>query len=228
MRSNFINKEHDISQKLSDYYIKNPYEGKKYYGVTRVLSETKSEADKASLERWRERIGHDAADAILQESLKIGNSLDEMLEKYLNKELGNILDYKEEPGAKLFLQIRSHIDKLDPVGTQIHLYDDEWKIQGFLDCIAIVKNKDVYQLTMIDFKNSLKKKDPSYIKDYYLQATIYCLLLYRMTGILINDIKIMIAVRDGFTVQIFNSKIKEHMNEAIERINVYRLIHASK
>ena len=213
-RSIFVDQNHELVSKMRAFYDANPYGDRKYYGVTKVLSETKSAEDKASLQKWREKVGEEKAEAILQESLMIGNSLDMMIEKFLAGNLGDIKQYKDEPGLNLFYQMKPILENIDTIGLQIHMYSDKYKIQGYLDCIGI-KNGI---LTMIDFKNSRSRKSDKYIQDYFLQAAIYCILIYEMTGIVINDIMIILGIRDSFATQVATAKLKDHIVAAKERI----------
>ena len=216
-RAIFVKTDHELATKMQAFYEANPYGERKYYGVTKVLSETKSEEDKASLQAWRDKVGEEKAEAILQESLKIGNSLDMMIEKFLAGALGEIKQYKDEPGLKLFYQMKPVLENIDTIGLQIHMYSDKYKIQGYLDCIG-VKNG---VLTMIDFKNSRSRKSEKYIRDYFLQASIYCLLIHEMTGIVIKDIMIILGIRDSFSTQIATAKLKDYIVEAKERISKF-------
>ena len=219
-RAIFVKTDHELVTKMQAFYEANPYGERKYYGVTKVLSETKSEEDKASLQAWRDKVGEEKAEAILQESLKIGNSLDMMIEKFLAGTLGEIKQYKDEPGLKLFYQMKPVLENIDTIGLQIHMYSDKYKIQGYLDCIG-VKNG---VLTMIDFKNSRSRKSEKYIRDYFLQASIYCLLIHEMTGIVIKDIMIILGIRDSFSTQIATAKLKDYIVEAKERISKFNEI----
>lgn len=216
-RAIFVKTDHELATKMQAFYEANPYGERKYYGVTKILSETKSEEDKASLQAWRDKVGEEKAEAILQESLKIGNSLDMMIEKFLAGTLGEIKQYKDEPGLKLFYQMKPVLENIDTIGLQIHMYSDKYKIQGYLDCIG-VKNG---VLTMIDFKNSRSRKSEKYIRDYFLQASIYCLLIHEMTGIVIKDIMIILGIRDSFSTQIATAKLKDYIVEAKERISKF-------
>lgn len=219
-RAIFVKTDHELATKMQAFYEANPYGERKYYGVTKVLSETKSEEDKASLQAWRDKVGEEKAEAILQESLKIGNSLDMMIEKFFAGTLGEIKQYKDEPGLKLFYQMKPVLENIDTIGLQIHMYSDKYKIQGYLDCIG-VKNG---VLTMIDFKNSRSRKSEKYIRDYFLQASIYCLLIHEMTGIVIKDIMIILGIRDSFSTQIATAKLKDYIVEAKERISKFNEI----
>ena len=112
------------------------------------------------------------------------------------------------------------LENIDTIGLQIHMYSDKYKIQGYLDCIG-VKNG---VLTMIDFKNSRSRKSEKYIRDYFLQASIYCLLIHEMTGIVIKDIMIILGIRDSFSTQIATAKLKDYIVEAKERISKFNEI----
>lgn len=217
-RAIFIQNDHDITTKLNSYYEGNPYGTRKYYGVTTVLSKTKSEEDKASLQKWRDSIGEEAAEAILQESLKIGSSLDMIIEKFLSPDFDEEL-YRKELGYRLFVQIKPVLKNIKPIGMQIHLYSDKYKIQGFLDCIGIYKNT----LYMIDFKNSKKPKTQQYLQDYYLQCAIYCIMLYDMIKVAIKDICIIIGVRNGLP-QVERVKLKDYVHLAKERLDKFETV----
>ena len=219
-RSIFVDHTHDISVKLKQYYEDNPYGDRKYYGVTKALSETKSAEDKASLQKWRDNVGEEKAESILQESLSIGNSLDMIIEKYLTGEPFNINTYKKEHGVNLFLQMKPILQNLSTIGLQVHLYSDKYKIQGYLDAICIYNGR----LTMVDFKNSRRKKDAKYLNDYFLQAACYCILLYEMTGIIIKDICIILGIRDSYVTQVAHTQLKDHVVAAKARLQEFNTL----
>jgi hypothetical protein len=216
-RSIFIQEQHPIALALNEYYLKNPYGNRRYKGVTKVLSLTKPQEDVDFLKKWRESIGEEKAEEILQESMSIGSSLDAIIEKYLIDNNVSYKDFKGEPGLKLFYQMKPILDKINPIGMQIHMYSDKYKIQGYLDCVGFYKDK----LVMIDFKNSRKTKSIENIRDYFLQCTIYILMIYEMTGILIQDIVIMIARRDSPTPQIETAKVIDYIKLAKDRLKQY-------
>lgn len=221
-RAIFIQDEHDIAIKLNEYYEKNPYGDRKYYGVTSVLSKTKSEDDKAALQKWRDNVGEEVAEEILQESLRIGSSLDMIIEKFLSHDFDESL-YKKEDGYRLFLQLKPILKKIKPIGMQIHLYSDKYKIQGFLDCIGFYKDT----LYMIDFKNARKEKRQEHLQDYYLQCAMYCIILFEMIKVPIKDICIIVAVRKGIP-QVERVKLKDYINLARERLAQFELVRYKK
>lgn len=220
-RSIFVDESNEISILLKEYYKEKPYGKKKYYGATRVLSETKSEEDKEILQAWRNNVGEEKAEAILQESMKFGNSLDMMVEKYLQPGF-DLSQYDNEVGKKLFLQMQPILDKLRPVGMQVHLYSDKYRVQGYVDAICYMRNeKGEYELTIVDFKNSRKKKNEDSVNDYALQVSIYAILLYHMTGIFIKKLAIIVAVRNELRSQIFRFDLKDYIVEANCRISEF-------
>lgn len=223
-RANLIDTSHEISKQLSAFYLKNPYGNRRYNGVTTALSKTKSEKDLEGLKKWRESIGEEKAEAIFQEAMSIGSSLDMIIESYLNSNYDKS-KYINESGFKLFLQMQPVLDKIHPIGTQVHLYSDKYTLQGYLDCIGICNGK----VTMIDFKNSRNLKKPEHIHDYFLQVTMYCMMLYDMTGILITDLKLIIAIRNNASrSQIVNAKLSDYVDEALDRINQFKVLKAKE
>lgn len=220
-RSIFVDDSADVVKKLEQFYKDNPYHNRKYYGVTKVLGETKSEEDKQIIENWRQNIGEEKADAIFKEAMEYGNSLDMIIEKYLQPNF-NINDYKSEIGLKLFYQMKPILDKIKPIGMQVHLYSSKYEIQGFVDSLCYMKNENnEYELSIVDFKNARKKKDEKTAHDYALQVTIYAMILYQMTGILIKNLVIIVAVRNESRSQVFRFKLQDYLSEAKERIRVF-------
>ncbi len=218
-RSIFIDLDHPISKALTEHYQSDPYGSRKYYGVTRVLNETKPQEATDALQEWRDKVGEEVADKIVKESIDIGNSLDMIIEKYMAPGF-NQLNYKSEAGIKLFNQMYPILKKIKPIGTQIHLYSDRYRVQGYLDCIGIMNDT----ITMIDFKNSRSKKDEDRLYDYYLQAAMYCIILYEMTGIVIKDICIILGIRNDNVPQIAKVKLTDYIKPAKERLNKFKEI----
>ena len=90
-------------------------------GVTSILQATKSEEDKASLELWKERVGHKEAERIKNEASSRGSSMHSYIEQFL---LGKFnLDLLDEEN--------SHIQKAkdllkDSLINKPERYDRTW------------------------------------------------------------------------------------------------------
>ena len=80
-----------------------------------------------------------------------------------------------------------------------HLYSDELKVAGQVDCIAEFDGC----ISIIDFKTSSKPKDIKNIWDYFMQASAYSYMFEDRTGIPIQDITILISCEKPPHTQIF-------------------------
>lgn len=221
LRSIILGQEDDvIVQKLRNYFNNETNDYKKRYGVTKILSSTKSDADKQTLQNWRDRVGEEVAEAILQESLVIGRSLDSITELSLQP---NFIEknHKDEIGYNLYRQIKKLLNKIEPIGLQLHLKSNKYPVHGYNDCLGYDKGNS-NRLTMYDFKNTKQEKPKEYLHDYFLQTTIYCMMLYEMTGILVKDMCIILAVRNSSIPQIVRGKTVDYLTEAKERINTFK------
>ena len=84
-------------------------------------------------------------------------------------------------------------------------------VAGRVDCIAEYGGK----LSIIDFKSSRKKKQKSWIKKYFLQATAYSLMYEEMTGDKVDQIVILISADDGTVMAYVEDK-----NDYIEQLKM--------
>lgn len=190
----------------------------KYPGVTTILSKTK---DAPGLDEWRLQVGDEEADRILKESHAYGNSLDKMLTDCWD-EGWNLDDHKTELGYRLFLQLKPHLKHVDPISLQLSVWSDRLKVRGILDCLCFYKGK----LTLLDFKNARHEKKPEYLEDYFLQCTLYSMMLYDLLGLKIEQIALFIGVRDQAFPQVFVRETKKYVKSAIDRVAQYHREHA--
>lgn len=186
----------------------------KYPGVTRVLSGTK---DMSGLDAWRARVGEVEADRIIKESQDIGTSLDTLFNNSLEHPDFDISMHKGELGYKLWFQLRSHLSKIVPIAVQMKVWNNELRYMGYLDCLGIYKG----EIVIIDCKNSKREKTEEYLEDYYLQCTAYAMAIYKMYGIKVKKLMLMIARRDSSFPQIVVKPIGEYIPRVIERSKRY-------
>ena len=100
--------------------------------------------------------------------------------------------------------------------SETALYSDNLKIAGRVDCIAEFDGVPA----IIDFKNSKKPKKEEWIEDYFLQATFYSYAFYERTGTLIENIRILVCVRDG-QIQVFEKNVKDYIKKLDNRVKEY-------
>ncbi len=188
-------------------------------GVTTVLSNT---ADKGFVDRWRAKVGADAADLILAMSIDRGNNLHAYIEAYFEgKEATLQIKYPENRPHldRMIAVIKPYIEKIEP----LHIEAPTWHSLGFggsPDCVGLLDGK----VTIFDWKNSLKPKKEDYIADYYLQTAAYSLSVEYTLGVKATQTRIAVAAikgEDGVILQEF--KIEEHELEMVQNAFIRRL-----
>ena len=146
----------------------------KYPSVTSILSLTKSEEDKASLELWKQRVGYKEANRIKTDASKRGTSLHSYIEDYLRGRVNDSFFESNEQHknmAKVIIEngIKGKLDEI--YGMEATLINPNDRYAGTADLIGIYKGNE----TIIDFKQANRPKKADYIQDYFLQLGAYTL-----------------------------------------------------
>jgi len=142
-------------------------------GVTSILQATKSEEDKASLELWKERVGHKEANKIKNEASSRGTSMHSYIEDFLKGRINESFFESNEQYKNMAKEIidKGIKGKLEEIyGIETTLYYPE-KYAGTADLVGVYQG----QQSIIDFKQSNKPKKIDYIQDYFLQLGAYTL-----------------------------------------------------
>ena len=141
--------------------------------VTSILQATKTEEDKASLELWKERVGHKEADKIKNEASSRGTSMHSYIEDFLRGRINESFFESNEQYKNMAKEIidKGIKDKLEEIyGMETTLHYPE-KDAGTADLVGIYQGQE----TIIDFKQANKPKKTDYIQDYFLQLGAYTL-----------------------------------------------------
>ena len=146
----------------------------KYPSVTSILSLTKSEEDKASLELWKQRVGYKEANRIKTDASRRGTSLHSYIEDYLRGRVNDSFFESNEQHknmAKVIIEngIKGKLEEI--YGMEATLINTRDKYAGTADLIGIYKGN----LTILDFKQANRPKKADYIQDYFLQLGAYTL-----------------------------------------------------
>ena len=141
--------------------------------VTSILQATKTEEDKASLELWKERVGHKEANKIKNEASSRGTSMHSYIEDFLRGRINNSFfesnkQYKSMAKEIIDKDIKGKLGEI--YGMETTLYYPE-KYAGTADLVGIYQGQE----TIIDFKQANKPKKTDYIQDYFLQLGAYTL-----------------------------------------------------
>lgn len=185
-----------------------PPKKKEYVSITKVIGEMS--ASKASLLAWRNRIGEEEANNIMKVASTRGTKVHSLIEMYFK----NIV---EETDNQHFQSIKPVLEKITPIELELSVWSHRFKLTGRIDCIGYFDN----QLSIIDFKTSNKRKKEEWIFDYYLQTTMYSMLLSELLNIHINNIVIIIALEND--IQIFIKKVsRELISNSLMMIKQYK------
>ena len=189
--------------------------------VTTILNATKSEEQKASLERWRQKVGAKEADQISRQALNRGSIMHEYLEKFLLGKLNLDLlgdNSIERQMADQIIEngLRNHVSEV--WGVESTLYYPK-KYAGATDLLCILDGKE----TVVDFKNSSKPRKDEWNHDYYLQLGAYSLAHNFVYGTNINLGVILLCTKDLMFQRfiIDSEKLKDYQNKFLERVEMY-------
>lgn len=171
-------------------------DGKRYQSVTTFLGKF---SDNSWLEKWKERVGEDKANRVSVQASGRGTAVHNILEqmvlnnpKYSRGQMPNNLIMAESIGKHL----KQHVKAV--YGVEIGLWSDKMEIAGRADMLA--KWDD--QNAIIDFKTSKYIKSEEDIQNYFLQCTLYSLMVEEITGVKIPRIVVLIGV-DHEDAQVF-------------------------
>ena len=170
------------------------------------------------LVEWKERVGEDVANYMMNAGGRRGTKLHRAVESYLSNNLTQNL--KQEYGvvaAGLFELMQPELQYINNIrALEKSIYSTTLEIAGTTDCVAEFDGI----LSIIDFKSSTWMKDEESIKVYLIQATFYAIAWEELTGEKIEQIVIIMASEDG-KVAVFKSKPAEHLEKLKEAIVEY-------
>ena len=190
--------------------------------VTTILKATESEEKKASLQAWKQRVGHKQAAIITQEASSRGSSMHEYLEKFLLGKLNLDLlgdNTQEKMMADQIIEngLRNKLNEI--WGCEATLYYPG-KYAGAADCIGVYESKE----TIIDFKQSNKPKKDEWISEYYLQVSAYALAHDTVHGSNITQAVILLCTKDNMYQRflIDGDRLKDYQNKFLEKVEQFK------
>ena len=162
--------------------------GDKYISITSLLSNL----SKASIQKWRERVGEDEARKITTQASRRGTSVHNICESYIKNEYGH-LDGRMPNEVDLFSSIQPLLNRIDNIHVvEGSMWSDHLKLAGRTDLIGEFDNR----LSVIDYKTSSKKKTWEMCNQYFMQGTFYAIAYEKRTGIPVDTIVIIMAVEN--------------------------------
>ena len=179
---------------LRHYSIAGDIQGQRLPSVTTVIGQTQSKDKQASLQRWRDRVGHTEAAKITSEAASRGTSMHLYLEKYCLGEgyldltdVGNVAKHMAEKIVDNGIDNRlTEIYGNEATLYYPHLYAGSVDLVGQLDG----------SIAIIDFKQTNKPKQREWIGDYFLQMAAYGMAHDAVYGTSIEKGVIMMCSKD--------------------------------
>ena len=191
--------------------------GIKLPSVTTILSRTK---DQKKLQEWRNRVGNNEADRVMNLSSKRGTSMHKYLEHYV---LGKGYEDLTELGQQTKKMANKVIEVgLTPVegyyGSEITLYYPGL-YAGTTDLVCMHNDME----TIVDFKQSNRPKKKEWIEDYYLQIAAYAMAHDYVHGSQIRQGVIMMCTPDLYyqEFRITDHELRTYKHKFLKRLDMY-------
>jgi len=203
-------------------------QGKRHYdvnheklpSVTTILAETKTKAQRESLQRWQERIGKENAIRIRDQAAARGTIMHSILEAHLaGKNRVDLTDLGKE--ARIMAQqiIEQGLTDLDEIwGSEVTLYYPEL-YAGATDVVGVYDGQE----SICDFKQSNKPKRREWIGDYFLQLGGYAMAHNHIYGTKITQGVVLICTKDNLFQRFVTngSEFVTYQHGFLERVSQY-------
>ena len=195
-------------------------EGEEYPSITTVLSSR----DKKGLTEWRKRVGDEVANYVAGKAASRGTKVHHMCEDYLNN-MATRFPSKWEKHKKdflpycIFTQLKEKVlQNIDDIyALEVGLYSDKYKVAGRVDCVSEYNGVP----SVIDFKTSTKERKDDWNENYYIQGSAYAEMFQERTGIVIDQVVILVVTEDG-TVQEFVKCKHDYLDALTETVTEWR------
>ena len=200
------------------YYI--TPEGEEYPSITTVLSSR----DKKGLTEWRKRVGDEVANYVSGKAASRGTKVHHMCEDYLNNMVTRFPSKWEKHKKDflpycIFTQLKEKVlQNIDDIyALEVGLYSDKYKVAGRVDCVSEYNGVP----SVIDFKTSTKERKDDWNENYYIQGSAYAEMFQERTGVVIDQVVILVVTEDG-TVQEFVKCKHDYLDALTETVTEWR------
>lgn len=193
--------------------------GSLYPSVTTVISETKSDADKLALLKWRESVGEEKA----IEGASRGTEIHTLCENYFKRRSTGLIEESVIDVSPLAFPYWGHMKQLlrrtNPALVEEFIYHDELMFAGRFDCYG---SFDDQENLIIDFKTSGKPKQKQWINDYFVQTAAYAMAIEHTLGLEVDGVAILMASPERPQIFTLNkTEMKEYGQQWKKRLNLF-------
>lgn len=170
--------------------------------------------DKSGIEQWRLAVGEAEANRITKQSTDRGTELHRLCEMYLKNEP---VETKYPMVRQMFGQLKPHLNKITNIkGLELSLHSDKLRLAGTADCVG-----DYEEIpSIIDFKNSNQQKSEDDILGYFIQTTLYSVMVKERLGIECKQLVILMACQTGRTL-VFKKRVRDYLPIALELLKKF-------
>jgi genome maintenance exonuclease 1 len=189
--------------------------------VTTILQATQTDEKRASLERWKQRVGDQAAEHIKNTAANRGSIMHHILESYLLEQRhADLSDLGQQAGvmAQTIYDegLRGSMDEI--WGTEITLYYPGL-YAGACDLAGIYEGKQA----ILDFKQSNTRKKKEWITDYFLQLAAYATAHNQVYGTAINSGVVLMCTKDNIfqKFEVSGTEFQKYMWDWLRRVDQY-------
>ena len=169
-------------------------DGSKVPSVTTILDRTAPAEKREALQKWRDAIGHERAQAITTEAANRGTRMHSYLESYILSNDMKPLPTNPYAHPSWFMAAQVILEGLPKVtefwGCEVPVYFSGL-YAGTTDCVG----KWQHRPAIIDFKQSNRVKKREHIGDYFIQLAAYAQAHNETHGTEINTGAIMMCVQ---------------------------------
>jgi genome maintenance exonuclease 1 len=162
--------------------------------VTTILAATQSQEKRDSLQRWKDRVGSDAADQIKNEAANRGTAMHAYLEDHLSgKQRIDLTPIGQEARTMAQMIVDQGLKDLNEIwGSEVTVHYPGL-YAGATDVAGIYNSAE----SIIDFKQSNKPKRREWISDYFTQLGAYAMAHNHVYGTKINQGVILMCTKDN-------------------------------
>jgi len=179
---------------LRHYSLTGDIHGQRLPSVTTVLGQTQTKDKANSLQRWRDKIGHEEAKRITQEAAARGTAMHLYLEKYCLGE--GYLDLTDVGNVAKHMAEKIVDRGIDNRLTEIYGNEATLYYPGlYAGAVDLVGQHDG-SMAIIDFKQTNKPKQREWIGDYFLQMAAYGMAHDAVYGTTIEKGVILMCSKD--------------------------------
>lgn len=191
-----------------------------YPSITTILGATEAPEKKASLENWKNSLGHAKAAEVSKKATDRGTNVHLLAERYLKKEQVDApINGQPVPFTDMaaFNALKLKLNKVDEVwGQEAVLYSDTIEVAGRCDLIGVYKGVPC----IVDFKTASRIKSRKDIEAYELQLAFYAIAHNEMFGTDITMGVVLMVAETGFPME-FEVELTNHYEELGRRVDKY-------